>query len=129
MAPFEVERPGLALDGTKALAVGAGVLGSESLGLLFEQGGDGAFDQSAADLQGQFLHDREADIRSGSLGPEGTPGDDFSPLGGELAEFADVFRTWWGARHGLASLALVSGPPTCVLALFITASFTTQSRS
>ena len=40
MAAFEVKRPGLAFDGTEALAVGAGVLGSEGLCLLLQEGGE-----------------------------------------------------------------------------------------
>jgi len=92
MAPWEVEGPGFALDRTQALAVGTGVLRSEGLCLLFQEGVEGSLGQSPADLQGYFLHDAEADVGSGSLRPEGASGHDFSPLGGEFTDFADVFR-------------------------------------
>jgi hypothetical protein len=108
MACCEVECPGFALDRARALAVGTGVLGSEGLCLLFQEGVEGSLDQSAADLKGHFLHDAEADVEPGSLRPEGASGHDFSPLGGELADFADIFRAWLDARHGLPSLALTS---------------------
>jgi hypothetical protein len=120
MAAFEAKRPGLALDRTKALAVGARVLGSEGLCLLLQEGVEGSLDQSAADLQGQFLHDAEVDVQSRPLGPERPPGHDFSPLGGEFTDFADVFRSWLDARHGLPSLALASWSSTSFLALYIT---------
>jgi hypothetical protein len=80
MAAAEVKRPGLALDRTQALAIGAGVLGSEGLCLLLQEGVEGSLDQSAADLQGQLLHDAEADLQARSLRPEGPPGHDFPPL-------------------------------------------------
>jgi hypothetical protein len=67
MASGEVERPGFALDRTQALAVGTGVLGSEGLCLLFQEGVEGSLDQSAADLQGHSLQDAEANVASGSL--------------------------------------------------------------
>jgi hypothetical protein len=108
MASWEVECPGFALDRARALTVGTGVLGSEGLCLLFQEGVEGSLDQSAADLEGHFLQDAEADVEPGSLRPEGASGHDFSPLSGEFADFADIFQAWLDARHGLPSLALTS---------------------
>lgn len=93
MAAFEVKGPGLDFDRTELLAVGAGVLFSEGLCLLLEERLHGALDQSAADLQGEFFHDGKADVQAWPLGSEGAAGDDFSPRGRQLTEFADVFRS------------------------------------
>jgi hypothetical protein len=111
VSALEADRPGLALDRAGALAVGAGLLGAEGGGLLLQEGGEGALDQPAADLQGQLLQGAEADVQARPLGAEGPPGHDFSPPGRQLAEFADVFLGRCGAGHGLAAVALASSLP------------------
>ena len=129
MAAFEMEPPRLAVDRTEALALRARVFRSEGLCLLFQEGGDGSLDQSAADLPGQILHDAEVDVQPRSVRPEGASGHDFSPRGRQLTEFAEVFRAWCGARHGLSSLALTAWFPTPFLALCSTEPSSMQSRS
>ena len=70
MAAFEMEPPRLAVDRTEALALRARVFRSEGLCLLFQEGGDGSLDQSAADLPGQILHDAEVDVQPRSVRPK-----------------------------------------------------------
>jgi hypothetical protein len=111
VAAGEVERPGLALDRTGALTVGTGVLRAEGLGLLLQEGIDGALDQAAGGLQGHFLQDGAVDVEAGAVRPESTPGDDCSPLGGQRADLPEVFRAGMSAGHGLDSLALASVAP------------------
>jgi hypothetical protein len=111
VAACEVDRPGLALDRAGAVAVRAGVLGAEGLGLLLQEGIDGALDQAAGGLQGHFLQDAEVDVQAGAIRPESTPGDDFSPPGCQLAAGPEVFRAGMSAGHGLSSLALASVAP------------------
>ena len=111
VAAGEVERPGLALDRTGALTVGTGVLRAEGLGLLLQEGIDGALDQAAGGLQGQLLQVAEVDVQARPLRPESASGNDFAPRGRQLADLPEVFRAGMSAGHGLVSLALASGAP------------------
>jgi hypothetical protein len=108
VAAREVQRPGFALDRTGALTSGTGVFGAEGLGLLFQEGIQGALDQATGRLQGQVLQDGEVDVGPWTFRPESAPGDDFAPLGGQLTDVPDVFRAGMSAVHGLTSVALAS---------------------
>jgi len=62
---------------------------AEGLCLLFEEGLQGAFSQSGGGGVGDLFHRGEIDIESGAGVPEGAPGNDFAPLGGEVPEFLE----------------------------------------
>ena len=111
VAAGEMQRPGFALDRTESVTGGAGVLWAEGLGLLLQKGIDGALDQAAGGLQGQFLQDAEVDVGAGAVRSESASGHDFAPLGRQLADLPEVFRAGMSAGQGLVSLALASVAP------------------
>lgn len=82
----------LTLDGTGPPAVGAGLLIAQGGGLTVEEGSEGAVGETLGGGVGDLLHRVEVHVESGSVVAEGTTGDDFAPLGGELAEFEEFFR-------------------------------------
>ena len=78
------------LHSARPAAVGARLLLAEGQGLLFQKGGKGALGQAGRSRGGELLEGGEVDGESGALFAEGAAGDDFAPLGGEVAEFLEV---------------------------------------
>jgi hypothetical protein len=70
-------------------AVGAGLLGREGLGLLLQEGGEGALGQAAGGGSGDLFEGEQIDVQARAAVPEGTPGHNFPPLGGEVADFLE----------------------------------------
>jgi hypothetical protein len=93
-------------DGTEAAAVGAGDLGRERLGTLFEEGGEGALGEPGGRGGGQVFHglEIEASVRSGVR--QSAAGNDFAPLSGEVADGLDLFGSQSAACHVEFYLAL-----------------------
>jgi hypothetical protein len=58
----DLQGAGFAVDGTGGAAVGAGGLGAEGLGLLFQQGGEGALGQAGGGGVGELLHGVEVGV-------------------------------------------------------------------
>jgi hypothetical protein len=83
----------LTLDGTGPSAVGTGLLIAQGGGLTVEEGSEGAVGESGGGGAGNLLHRIEVHVESGSVVAEGTTGDDLAPLGGELAELEEFFRS------------------------------------
>ncbi len=86
---LNLERAGLPAEGTKPSTVGTGELLAQGVGLLFEQGLQGALGEAGSGGLCDLLHSGEIDIESGAVIAEGASGDDFAPLGGEAAELLD----------------------------------------
>jgi len=76
--------------------------------LLFEAGLQSPFGQASGSGLGDLLHGIEIDVESRAGIAEGASGDDFSPLGGEAAEFLEFLGGELAWRHG-ASCAGVTG--------------------
>jgi len=80
----------LAPDPAEASAAGTGLLAAESLRLLFQQGGQGPFRQAGGGSGGDLLHAVEIDIEARAGVPEGMPGNNFAPAGGEVTDFLEL---------------------------------------
>jgi hypothetical protein len=92
LAAWDIQGPVLAFHRTKLFAGGAGVLGAERLGLLFQEGGEGPFGQAGSRGRGDLLHGLEIDIQARAGLAEGTTGNDFPPLGSEFTDFLELLR-------------------------------------
>jgi hypothetical protein len=90
----------LAADGAKAATVGAGLLGGESLGVVFQEGGEGALGQAGGGGRGELLHGGEVEVVAWGGVAEGASGNDFAPLGGEFADLAELLRGEGSLCHG-----------------------------
>jgi hypothetical protein len=73
---------------------------AEGLGLLFQQGGEGAFGEASGRGAGELLHGLEVGVQAGALVAEGAAGDNFAPVGGEVADFLEEFWREFATRHG-----------------------------
>jgi hypothetical protein len=76
--------------------------------LLSEQDGQGPFGHAGGGDAGDVLHGLEIDIRARPGVAEGASGDDFAPLGGEVADFLEVLGRKLAMRHGLSCLVLAT---------------------
>jgi hypothetical protein len=112
LPPRKVHGTGFVADRTKVATVGTGLLVAYGLGLLFQEGGQGAFGQSAGGLPGDRLQGVEVGVQTGAVGPEGVAGHDFAPRGGQVTEFAEVFRAQLGTSHLACPFPLRSRLPT-----------------
>jgi hypothetical protein len=72
------------------------------MGLLFQEGLQGALGQSGGGSEGDLLHGGEIDVESGSVIPEGASGDDFAPLSSEAAEFVDFLGSKVATCHAVS---------------------------
>jgi hypothetical protein len=64
--------------------MGTGLLGSEGLGLLLQQGGQGALGEAGGGRLSDLFHGAEIDVQSRPLLAAGASGDDLAPLGGQV---------------------------------------------
>ena len=106
--PTHVQGPLVAADGTGPSAVGTRLLLAQGGGLAFEQRLQSAFGETGGRRLGDLLHGVEINLKSGAIVAEGAAGDDFAPLGGELAEFVEVVRRQVAPCHAPSSLELAS---------------------
>lgn len=79
-------------------------------GLAVEEGLEGAFGEAGGGGVGDLLHHVEVDVESGSVIAERAAGDDFPPLGGELAEFEEFRRSERTPGHEVSCLAVAAKP-------------------
>jgi hypothetical protein len=66
------------------------LLGSQGVGLLLQQDGEGAFGQASGGDAGNVLHSLEIDLRARACVAEGVAGNDFAPLGGAVMDGLEV---------------------------------------
>jgi hypothetical protein len=115
----QVQGARFAVDGTGGAAVRAEGLFAENLGLLFEQGGEGAFGDAGRRGAGELLHGLEVGIQAGAAVAEGPAGDDFAPAGGEVTDFLEEFGGKFTTRHGWYRLVLAAKvPEECLRPLY-----------
>src|SRR5437868_2872244 len=101
----------LVADGTQLSAVGAGALRGEGLGLLLQEGGEGALGQAAGSGAGDLLQGEQINVQAGPGVPEGTAGDNFAPLGGGVADVLEFLGCQARGGHEQSCLGLApSGP-------------------
>jgi hypothetical protein len=123
----------LVADGAKGAAVGAGLLGSQGLGLLLQEGGEGALGQATRGGSSDLLQGLKVARGAGARLAEDATGDDFSPAGGQVMDLLELLSRGGTLRHGQSCLVLArtSGdafllsfygavlcPAKCVLASF-----------
>jgi len=70
--------------------------------LLLQEQLEGSFGESLGGGGGDLLEGAEVDIESGAVVAEGPSGDDFAPLGGEVAELVKFGRGEWWSAHGVS---------------------------
>ncbi len=88
MAP---EGAGFVVHGTRPSAGGAGGLRREGLGLLFQEGGERAFEQPAGGGDGDLFEGGQVGVEAGAGVPESASGHDFAPPGGQITEILEFF--------------------------------------
>jgi hypothetical protein len=106
LTAFEVQGPGLALNGAGLAAVGAGLLVAQGVGLLLQEDGAGALGQSLGRLLGHLLQGAEVDVQRRAFRAESAAGHDFTPGGRQFTDVPEVFGLQSGTRHGLSCLVL-----------------------
>lgn len=109
LCALHLERALLRAQGARAPAVGTGLLLTQGVGLLFEKGLQGALGESRGSGAGDLLHGIEIDVKSGSVVTEGAPGDDFTPLGGQVTEFLEFLGGELTARHNASCVRVATG--------------------
>src|SRR5579875_2054920 len=98
----------LVRNGAARTTVGTMRDGSEALGLPFGEVGEGSFGESGGSGLGDWFHGVEISVEPGSVIVEGSPTDNFSPVGGELADLLHQFRGKLAGWHDRYHLVLVT---------------------
>jgi hypothetical protein len=81
------------------------VLG-QGLGLLLEQGGEGALEHALGGGLGGLLQGEQVGVQGRALIAEGTAGGDFAPLGGEITEMLEFLGGKRSGGHEVSCLGL-----------------------
>jgi len=79
--------------------------------LLLEERGEGSLEQPVGGGLSELLHESEVDVQTGPSGPEDPTGDDFTPIGGEGADFLEQFRREGAVWHSKSCLVLAEKAP------------------
>jgi hypothetical protein len=82
----------LGADRTECATIRAGLLWGEGLGLLLQEGGEGALGQATSSGRGDFLHGLEVDRAVGARLAEDATSDDFSPPSGQVLDLLEFLR-------------------------------------
>jgi hypothetical protein len=96
----------LAAGRTEAATVGAGQAGAEGVGLLFEEGLQGALVEPGGGGLSDLLQGVEIDVESGPVVAEGAASDDFAPLGRQITEFLELLGSKLASRHSSSCLGV-----------------------
>src|SRR5215468_8228696 len=72
---LHLEGPWFAMDGTEPTAGGAGLLLAQGVGLLFQEGLQGALRQTSSGGAGDLLHGIQIDVQPRAAVAEGASGD------------------------------------------------------
>jgi hypothetical protein len=92
--------PAPALDGegtvlmannAKVAAFGAALLSSEGVGLLFQEGSQGALYQAMSSGSSELLHGLEVDVHAWARLAKDAACDDFSPASGQVTDLLKFF--------------------------------------
>jgi hypothetical protein len=100
LPPFDNQRSVLVAHGTESAAIGAGLFAGEGLGLLVQESAEGALSQTGRGGGRDLLHGLEVEGTVGVRLRADATGNDFSPLGGEVADLLQRLRRQLALRHG-----------------------------
>jgi hypothetical protein len=106
LAALDGQGPVLVADGAKVAAVGAGLLGSEGLGLLLHEGAEGARGQATSGGRSDLLHGLKVDLVARARLTEDATSDDFAPPGGQVVDLLEFFSREVALRHSHSCLVL-----------------------
>ena len=81
---------------------------AQGVGLLLEEGLQGARGESLGGGAGDLPHGVESDAEPGPAASAGASGDDFAPLGGAAAEFVELLGGEGPACHDAPCLGVVT---------------------
>lgn len=104
----QVQGAGFAVQGTGGAAVGAAGLFAQDLGLLFQQGGEGALGEASGRGAGELFHGLEIGVQAGAVVAVGPAGHDFAPASGEITDFSEEFGGKFTTRHSWYRLVLAA---------------------
>jgi hypothetical protein len=94
---------GRAFDPTRRLAIGTGEFGGKLLGVLLQQGVQGALGESLPYLKGEIFQRRDVRIGLQGLGLARSPSDNFPP---RLRQFEQLFLLRFGNAPGCHRMSL-----------------------
>jgi len=97
--PAEHHGAGLPVGGTQPAAGGARMRCRELLGLLLQEGFDGALGESLGGSAGHVFHGGQIDVPPRPVGSEGVAGDGFSPALGQGADGGQIGVPQAGMCH------------------------------
>src|SRR5262245_9095268 len=95
----------LPADDAGASAIGTELLLAQGIGLLFQEGLEGALGKAGGGGTGDLLHGIQIDVEAGAVVAEGASGNDFAPAGGKVAEFLKFLGGEGASWHVGACLA------------------------
>ena len=105
-APHTIQGPRLALDGAGALAARTGALFGQGLGLLLQEGGEGALEHPLGGGLGGLLQGEQVGVQGRALRAERPAGGNFPPLGGEITEMLEFLGGKRSGSHEVSFLGL-----------------------
>src|SRR5262249_58644050 len=112
----------LAPNRAGAATVGAGLLGAQPLGLLFDQGGEGSFGEASGSRRSDLLHRVQIDIGAWAGVAESVAGNDLAPAGSQSTDLLEVFSGELTTWHGQPCLGVTRiGADALLLPLYGTA--------
>jgi hypothetical protein len=107
LTAVDVQRSGLALHGAGPATAGAGLVLPEGVGLLFQEGGEGAFGKSGRGRRRDLLQGSEIGVEARSVVAESPSGDNSAPLGGQIADVLEVLGRDLSTCHRLSCLRVI----------------------
>ncbi len=96
----------LVVDRTRPPAGGAGGLRREGLGLLLQEGGERAVEQSAGGGDGDPFQGGQVGVEAWAGVAEGASGHDLAPAGRHITDILEFFGGEWRSGHALPCLGL-----------------------
>src|SRR5262245_21385992 len=96
----------LPADHAGAYAIGTELLLAQGIGLLFQEGLEGALGKAGGGGTGDLLHGIQIDVEAGAVVAEGASGNDFAPAGGKVAEFLKFLGGEGASWHVASCLAV-----------------------
>ena len=94
------------VDRTRPPAGGAGELRREGLGLLLQEGGERAVEQSAGGGDGDPFQGGQVGVEAWAGVAEGASGHDLAPAGRHITDILEFFGGEWRSGHALPCLGL-----------------------
>src|SRR5262245_19691099 len=96
----------LPADDAGASAIGTELLLAQGIGLLFQEGLQGALGKAGGGGTGALLHGIQIDVEAGAVVAEGASGNDLAPAGGKVAEFLKFLGGEGASWHVASCLAV-----------------------